>query len=326
MANKDRTLVVLKYLQDHTNLRTTVSTKDIRSEVERNGLHTNVLTIRRDVKAMRDAGYDVASIEQNGVLTQYYYVDRVFDAVELEILVDAVASAQFLSPDKSRELIRKMQQYAGPGYEGELEPFIAMSGRNKAPNDLTLIDIQEIRRAIQEEKRISFLYMVDDVERGRIPKHEGHRYQVSPYATVWKEDRYYLVGWSEKHGDVATFRIDRIESLKVLKTARRDPPESYNLQDYVDKAFRMYGTGPEETVILRCRKYLYGHILDRFGDRAKAKAIDEEWMDVTADVFVNDTFFGWLHQYVRDMKLIAPESAVEAYRKRLREALKATEY
>ena len=321
MSNKDRTLVVLKYLQDCSNDRTSVTTRDIRSEVEQNELHTNMLTLRRDIQAIRDAGFDVHSFEQSGLMTEYNYMGRYFAPADLMILVDAVASAQFLSPEMSRKMIDKMKQYAGPGYEEELEPFIAMSGRCKAQDDMTLAFIRYIRQAIREDKRVSFRYMVDDVDQGRIPKHEGQRYHVSPYATVWKEDRYYLVGYSEKHEAVATFRIDRIAKLSVLETKRREPPEDYCLQDYVDQAFRMYGKGEKATVTLRCRKELYGQILDQFGDRTKVTPLDDEWMKVTADVILSGTFYSWVFQYPGDMQITGPEKAVKEYRERLRIAM-----
>lgn len=38
----------------------------------------------------------------------------------------------------------------------------------------------------------------------------GEWYENSPYAMLWNDDRYYLLGYSEKHNKVVTFRIDRM--------------------------------------------------------------------------------------------------------------------
>ena len=45
-------------------------------------------------------------------------------------------------------------------------------------------------------------------------KHDGYRYQFSPYALIWSRDYYYVVGWSEKHGKLAQFRVDRMTAME----------------------------------------------------------------------------------------------------------------
>ena len=321
MANKDRTLVVLKYLQEHSDGRRSVSTRDIRDMLEQNGLHATVLTVRRDIKAIRDAGYDIQIQEDEGKLTRYFYTDRALSLPEAQTLVDAVVAAQFLTPAKSTAVIEMLKDIAGPGYRADLEPHIAVSDQVKAPNEQILLVIQDICKAIHHKRKISFVYMTLDIDLGRIPKHDGYTYLVSPYATVWKEDRYYLIGWSEKHNGVAVFRIDRIDQMKILKEHLKNPPEDYSLQDYLDKAFRMYGKGSEDTVVLRCRREMLDHIRDRFGDRAEIRKINEESFEATVEVILSATFYGWLHQYVGEITLISPEFAVQQYAARLQDAL-----
>ena len=321
MPNKDRTLLVLKYLQDHSDGRRSVSTRDIRNMLAEHGHNATVLTVRRDIKAIRDVGYDVQIREEEGKLTRYFYTDRALSLPEAQTLVDAVVAAQFLTPAKSTAVIEMLKDIVGPGCSEELEPYIAVSDQVKAPNEQILLIIQDICRAIHSKRKISFVYMTLDIDLGRIPKHDGHVYIVSPYATVWKEDRYYLIGYSEKHEQVAVFRIDRIDQLKILKERLKNPPEDYSLQDYLDKAFRMYGKGPEDTVVLRCRREMLDHIRDRFGDKARIRKISEETFEATVEVILSATFYGWLHQYVGEITLISPEFAVQQYAARLQDAL-----
>ena len=321
MNYKDRTLLVLKYLHDHSDERKSVSTRDIRTMLEKQGISATVQTIRRDIQAIQDAGFDISVNEEEGKLTRYNYVDRVFSEPEAQILVDAVASAQFLTAKKSRELINKLQEVTGPGFKKDMEPGISVSDQVKAGNEQILLVIQDVRRAIRHDRRISFLYMTHDVREGQIPKHQGFRYIVSPYATIWKEDRYYVIGWSERHGHVTVFRLDRISKLHILERSRKEEPADYNLQDYLDKAFRMYGNGREERVTLRCRNEMLDQIYDRFGTKAEIRASGSGWFEVTADVILSGTFYSWLFQYVGEIVLAAPESAAQEYARRLEEAM-----
>ena len=321
MSNKDRTLLVLKYLQDHSDGRRSVSTRDIRNMLEEHGHHATVLTVRRDIQAIRDVGYDIQILEEEGKLTRYFYTDRALNLPEAQTLVDAVVAAQFLTPAKSTAVIEMLRDIAGPGYREDLEPHIAVSDQVKALNEMILLYIQDICKAIHHKRKISFIYMTEDPERGRIPKHDGYLYIVSPYATVWKEDRYYLIGWSDKHGRVACFRIDRIDRLQIRRERMKNPPETYNLQDYLDKAFRMYGNGPEETVTLRFRRNMLDHIYDRFGRKVDIRKTGDGLYQVTVDVILSGTFYGWLYQYVGEIILVSPEFAVQQYANRLQDAL-----
>ena len=63
------------------------------------------------------------------------------------------------------------------------------------------------------------------------------------------------MGWSEKHGAVARFRIDRMELPKLSAKKRRPAPPDLRLEDHSDRIFAMF-EGPEETVVLRCRPHL----------------------------------------------------------------------
>ena len=44
-------------------------------------------------------------------------------------------------------------------------------------------------------------------EKKKILKHDGYYYVVNPYALEWKNDHYYLIGFSLKHQKIAHFRV-----------------------------------------------------------------------------------------------------------------------
>lgn len=53
----------------------------------------------------------------------------------------------------------------------------------------------------------------------------GYTYTVSPYAAVWNDDRYYLVGYCEKHKNITVFRIDRIADIFLTESISIPCPE-----------------------------------------------------------------------------------------------------
>ena len=138
MANKGRVLYLLRYLRRCSDEDHPVTTAEIRKELADHGCPATVQTVRDDISMIRECGFDIAVNEKSGQSTTYSYLDRDFDVPELQILIDAVSSAQFITGNKSKQLIQKLISMAGPSHEEELQPIV-LSGENvKARNSQIL--------------------------------------------------------------------------------------------------------------------------------------------------------------------------------------------
>ena len=324
MPNKDRLLVLLQTLQKNSDDETALSTADILAVLEAEGHDCSIRTLRRDVKSLQDCGYEIDVREKTeGGYTRYAWMDREWSAPELQILVDAVCAAQFIPQARSGELIRKLAAMAGPSHVNELVPQIMISERVKAKNKDMIYSVQKIRWAIEQDKKISFKYLKYNTDKKQVPKHEGtpeEEYVVSPYATVWNDDRYYLVGWSDKRQKVAVFRIDRMKVPVMLRKKRVPAPEDFDVRDYTDKVFRMYG-GPEEEVTLLCKKEILDQVIDRFGDGIEIREMRNQHFRVTVPVNLSTTFYAWVFQFVGKMRIVSPEYVREKYAGYLEQAM-----
>jgi predicted DNA-binding transcriptional regulator YafY len=316
MTNKTRVLYLLQYLKEQSDEGKAVTNTDIKNFFLSRGEKVTLPTIRDDIASLREAGYDISVREMNGVATYYKFLDREWTLPEIQILIDAVSSGQFISPEKSRQMIQKLKQMAGPTEREQLDPGILVSEQVKAPNEQILYIIQAIKDAIQQDEQICFQHYEYDEEKERIPKHDGYVYAVSPYALIWKKDRYYLVGWSEKHQRITHFRIDRMGMPKSNHKYRRPVPEDLRLEDHTDKIFSMFD-GPEETVTLHCKKNLIGQVIDQFGDGIQISKTKDDMLDITVTVHLSPTFYGWLFQYVGEMTVIAPEHVCRQYAEKM---------
>ena len=322
MATKDRLLVLLQTLQNNSDDETWLTTGDLRAALEAEGLDCSIRTLRRDVQSLNNCGYDIAVQETEGMYTKYAYLGRKLSMPDLQILIDAVSAAQFIPQKRSEELVAELSAMAGPSHVQELKPQILVSEHVKAKNKNMIYAVQEIRRAIDRNRKIRFRYLEYNTEKEQVVKHKGTEeewYVVSPYATVWNDDRYYLVGWSDKREKVVVFRIDRMEVPRQLPNKRVPEPEGFDIRDYTDKVFRMYG-GPEETVTLRCRMEILDQVIDRFGDQVVIKP-EKKGFSVTVPVSLSTTFYAWVFQFVGQMSIVGPEHVRVAYAGYLEEAL-----
>lgn len=335
MAKRERILWLLRYLQENSDEDHPQTTQQLLKAMEKAKHPATLNTLRGDMKALKDAGYEIGDYTPPGKATCYTWLDRELSTPELQILIDAVASSQFLTEKKSREIIRKLVQMAGPSDRASLQPGILISEHLKARSETQLLTVQEIRGAIRNDHRIAFRYMrYTGVEKTRVPRHRNtpeEYYLVSPYDTVWTDGRYYLLGYNHRAGEVRTFRIDRMDKVceitkktipKLIRAGmkelteqdipREPKPADYRVQDYVDKVFRMY-SGQERKVTLCCREPMLDQLIDRFGEDIELRKRRDGTFETTVPVCVSTTFFGWLAMYVGQITLIGPEDICEVY-------------
>ena len=325
MPNKDRLLLLLKMLQKQTDEDTWLSTEEIRRALEKEDVACSVRTLRTDIRALKDSGYEIAVEEKKNRQTRYAWLDREWSKPELQILIDAVSAAQFIPVARSEELTEKLAAMAGPSHTEELKPQILISEHIKAKNRNMIYSVQAIRKGIEQNKKIAFRYLRYTTDMKQVPKQneEGEEadYIVSPYATVWNNDRYYLVGWSDKREKVVVFRIDRMEVPRLTKQKRVPPPEDFDVRDYTDKVFWMFD-GPKENVTLRCKTAILDQVVDRFGERINITLRGKDAFDVTVPVSVTGTFFAWVFQFTGQMTILKPAGVKKKYQEMLAGAMK----
>ena len=323
MAMKPRVLYLMQYLEQNSDEQHPVTTAQIRKELAAKGCPVSIITLRADIQSLVEAGYEISITEKEGLSTTYSWINRDLSAPELQILVDAVSSSQFITKEKSNDLIQKLVTLAGPSYQASLTPQILVSEHVKAPNKQILLSVQAIRRAIDRDRKITFKYMEYNLDKKQVPRHKGtpqEDYVVSPYATIWNNERYYMVGYSERRKDINTYRVDRMTGVKQVARKRIPTPEDFSIQDYTDKVFWMYD-GNEEDVTIRCRHKILDQVIDRFGEGIELKNVTKQTFDVTVPVCISGTFYAWVTQFVGEMTIIAPGNVKDAYAEYLQEAI-----
>ena len=318
MANKSRVLYLLRYLQCHSDEDHPVSTGEIRQELAEKGCAATVETVRDDIRMLQEAGYDILVNERSGLSTTYAWVDRAFDVSELQILIDAVASARFIPLSKSEKLTAKLAEMAGPSFAEEIRPAVFGAEFVKTKDPQFLYVIERIRDGIRLGKKIAFQYFEYNLEKKRMPRHGGEEYLFSPYAMMWRYDRYFVIGRSDRREKTAVFRVDRMGVPRVTEEDSDLPPEGFNLRDYSEKIFWMYD-GEEKQVTLRCSHSMMENIIDYFGQDVVPRNITENTFDVTVPVSVSNTFFAWVLGFAGDMTIAGPPDVKEAYAGLLRQ-------
>jgi predicted DNA-binding transcriptional regulator YafY len=180
----------------------------------------------------------------------------------------------------------------------------------------------EIISAINDGKKIIFLYFDYNEKHERVYRRDGHHYVVSPFATVFADGHYYLVIYDKRYKKMTHYRIDRMERVEIIDQDADVPPAelAFDIAVYKKQLFGMF-SGESAEVTLELHHTLLDAVFDLFGDGVRlSRGHSEGTVCLTADVQISPLFFGWCCSFGEKLKLISPASAVEqlaAYTKKL---------
>lgn len=293
---------------------------NIIESLESEGERTNIKTLRKDIDTLQNHGFDIVRVPSRPV--RYFMGSRKYELPELKLLIDAVSSSRFITQKKSRELAKKLAGEASEFQRKELRRNITATHRVKANNEQIYYTVDTVNEAINKGKKISFKYTEYTPELKKVFRNDGEEYTLSPYALFWNEDYYYVVGWSDKHENVSVFRADRLYKPEILNEKAVKRPEDFSLEAYSKQVFEMYD-GEPVSVRLGCRNDLAKYVVDRFGDKLETKPLSSESFEVTVEVALSPTFYGWLFGFAGGIRILGPSEVIAEYNEMLNSALTA---
>jgi predicted DNA-binding transcriptional regulator YafY len=311
---KIKLIKIIEILQQNTDEEHPMTTLELCQHVLDAGIRCERRTLAEDIKVLNDYGYEVMSGTKGHAKT-YYIADRKFDRHELKILIDAVQAASFITNKKTDELVNKIADLGGKHRAQVLMNHIAYFNTTKHSNESIYYNIDTIEQAIQKQKQISFLYFDLDVGGTRVYRKEKQWYIVNPVALIFTNDNYYLVAINDKYQNLHNYRVDRMEAVSIENEDITDLPslKDQNLAQYRETAFHMF-VGQTEFVKLEFTDEVKNAIFDKFGETTKITRAKDNKFVATVQVQVSPTFFGWVFQFGRKMKILSPKDVAEEYK------------
>ena len=318
---KMKLLHILQVLKEKTDENHYLTAAQLIDELDKVGIRAERKSIYSDINELTDYGYDIIHVKSrtNG---GYYLAGRDFELAELKLLVDAVQSSRFITKKKSTELIKKIEKLTSSHEAKNLQRQVYVTNRIKTDNESIYYNIDDIHNAIQNNKRIKFQYMDWTVSKELKPRKNGQWYEVSPYALIWAEERYYLVGYSAQDSEIRHYRVDKIGKVEFINEKREgmENPANFDVAAYSNKVFGMYG-GEAESVTIAFPEKLIGVFIDRFGKEIDIRKREEGYLSVRTSIVPSGQFYGWICGLGRNVKILAPEKVREEYCSYLEEVL-----
>ena len=283
---------------------------EIISKLAADGVNADRKTLYQDFDELRRFGFDIIS-EKEGRNYYYYLGSRDFELPELKLLVDSVQSSKFITDKKSGQLIKKLESLVSK-YEGsQLHRQVIIAGRVKTMNESIYYNVDKIHAAIGADRQIRFKYFDWNLKKEMEPRYGGRWYQLSPWALMWDDEKYYLVAFDSKHETIIHYRVDKMTQIGILDEKREghEAFRQFNIAHYTNTLFGMYA-GDETKVTIEAENRLVSVFIDRFGKDIIIAPIDDNHFRTTVTVAVSKQFFGWIMAIDGDVKVVAPDSVV----------------
>lgn len=289
-----------------------------------------------DIDVLIDAGM---KIEKTGARSSagYRWITESFDQSELDLLVDVVSSCSFLTSERARELVGKIQRISRAQYDKASEA-VARVSTHYAHEDAKLFEnFLVVQMALRLGKHIRFNYghqrdansFVFSQFRGRKKNYaafpvdlylsDGFYYVAATFAEVGSFSTYPTARDNELNKTFKVFRLDRMRNIKICprKEALLGARTYY---DQFLKTAERFGQGflpRKKTDIQRVRFSIPDDkthiVLDRFGDAITLRHKDG-LARFSVRVELSDQFFGWVAGLSGLLRIEGPSDAVKAYK------------
>ena len=312
---KLKLMYLIKLFEERTDVSHGLSMTDIIEALSEEGITAERKSIYADISALNEFGFDIVK-DNEGKACVYKLVERDFEIAELKLLVDAVQSSKFITESKSNKLIKKIEGLASNNEAKSLHRQVYVANRIKTTNESVYYNVDDIQKAISENHKVSFQYFQWNPNKEKELRHNGMRYEISPWALTWDDENYYMVGYDSKERKIKHYRVDKMLKIEIMADSKREGKALFKDMDmavYSKKIFGMFG-GVEETVVLECKNGISGVIIDRFGTEVDIIKRAADSFTVRVNVQISPQFLGWVFSLGENIKIVSPDSVIEKMR------------
>lgn len=324
LSARARALKVYEILSNETDEDNPIGTTALLNKLKECGMPCERKALYKLIDSLNESGFEVLCKRE--ISNMYYIVNRNFDMAELRILVDAVKFANFITPNKSKELIEKISALAGSNKSKVLRKSTNFD-TIKQKNEHIYYNIATIDEGILARKQISFMYFDYDENGKPEYRKNGERYIVNPLSLMFNDNNYYLICYNDKYLNISSYRVDRMNKVLVenKKITKAECADKFNMAEYRKTAFSMM-SGDIEKISLEFEKELIDLVRDKFGTDIKMTYAGENKYKVQVNAVISNTFFGWCTTMGTRLKIRYPQSVADRYMEYLKEIFYGEKY
>lgn len=307
MKGSRRLLRLKKVLFEETDEENELSMKEIADKLKLefgSSVSFDSRAIRRDLDALDEEGFEINTNKGEYGKNLYSHQQRLFETYQLRLMVDALLSARFITEKEKKALIQKLKKLTSKHIAKTLPDPLMFNQSANIDYTLIKVNIDRAHEAISNNRVLAYQYGKYNVDKEFVFNREGSIYKVEPYALIWQNDFYYLIGKMQQTGEFRHYRLDRMRHVELTNEKFRR--EDLDITKYIDQTFHMFA-GEEHWIKISFHHDLINVILDRFGLDADIKKLDDENVLLTTKAKLSPGLISWILRWGHKVKVLSPD-------------------
>ena len=299
-------LYILNVLKKYSDENHILKVSEIQKKVkEIYKVEIDPRTIRRNINLLKyKLEYDISTREEN---KKGYYISKdpetEFEPGEIRAIIDTFCYANYITPQLAKSIIKKCENLQNIYENRKLRNYQVYTNGRKTDNMEVIKNMEDIAEAILNLNKIKFEYWKYRLS-NKLETVMVSTPIVTPYAIVYSNQEFYLVGIKEQYDKFYNYRLDRIKNIKILSQKRTLEKTNNQLQEFIESNVKMFG-GEKVEIEAECNMFLLDTAIEEFGNNIKITKIDDNKFKLYT-ISSLEGFKTWAMRHIDALTVISP--------------------
>lgn len=308
-------LYILNILKKYSDEEHLLQIKDIKEKIkELYDVDIDPRTIRRNINLLKEKfGYDISTYAEN---KEGYYIlrdpDTDFEPGEIRAIIDQFSYANYITSSVANGIIKKCKNMLNIYENEKFKDYKIIANDTKTDNIEVIKNIEDISKAIYENKKIEFTYWKYELNNG-LKKVNVNTIKCSPYAIIYSMQQFYLICLKDGATIMYTYRLDRMKKLNVLDESLSKRVKPKEVENYIKTNIAMFG-GDNEEIEFNCNMELLDMVIEQFGKDIILTKVDEHTFNAKVNASINGFKFFALRN-LENVMIVKPSKLKDQIKK-----------
>lgn len=313
-SSKEKTLKLLEIMQKETDVNNGLKVSELIEKLSQAGYDCDRRSIATDLAAFDDAGFAIGKDK-----ARYFIKDNTLTVSDEKLLADLVLSATSIPKEKADCLFDSITSRISEKDKEILFNQFVIDAKVRTENTEVSRNVELIVEAINSKKSLQFNYKTKSDKKGM-------KHYFIPYATVWNNQRYYVIGYDIMPRRICNLLVEKMYNMDysyheyIAIEETMEYGKDFDIGRYVNDTYNMFTGNIVKAIIqydISIHEYIEPHLKFKIheGDDFISKSKDKRI--VACDVAESDGFVSFVLQFGDKIKILSPQSLVEKVKKQI---------
>ncbi len=316
-------LYILNVLKKYSDEEHKLSISELKEKIDEvYGEDIDPRTIRRNINLLKEKfGYDISTYNDNKI---GYYINNDpetdFEPGEIRAIIDTFSYSAFIEDKVAKGIIKKCKNLQNIYENEKVKNYKVYSPKGKTSNMEVIKNIEDISNSIIKKNKIKFEYWKYSIKGDKIEKKIVSEPVVSPYAIIYDNQQFYMLGIKNGNDKFFHYRLDRIKNLQETNEKITIKKTEKDIEEYTDTSVEIF-SGQKIKIEAECNEIILDEVIEKFGKNIQINPINDKEFKIS--LYANPRGFKlWAMRNLDVVTVTSPQSFIEEIKLQLEDAMK----